>query len=102
VVEKGVVIPMKMNPIRLIGSGTISRCGLVGGVIFLEEVRHKGWGFQVSETQPKSCGLFFLPSACRSKCRTISPSPASCLHALSYTFCQDDNGTYITPRDQGT
>jgi hypothetical protein len=61
----------KNSPYRLIDlnawlpeSGTIRRCGLVGvGVAFLEEIRHWGVGFEVSDAQakPSVSPLFLLP-----------------------------------------
>ena len=51
---------MKENGLhRLIGSGTIQRRGLVGvGVVLLEEVGHRGMGFEVSDAQARPSVAF--------------------------------------------
>ena len=66
---------------------------LVGGVALFEEVCHCGgglWGLICSShTQ---CGTQSPYTACRSRCRTLAPSPAPCLPALCHVSCHDDNG----------
>jgi hypothetical protein len=51
---------MKMAPHRLIGSGIIRRCGLVGiGVVLLKDVCHWGVGSEVPDAQARpSVSLF--------------------------------------------
>jgi hypothetical protein len=52
------------DPHRLIGSGTVRGCGLVGvGVALLEE------GFEVSVAQARPAGLFYLPAAYEPRCK---------------------------------
>lgn len=67
------------GPHRLIDSGTLKRCGLVGeGVLFLEEVCHWGKAFRFQMLKP---GLksFSLSAAYRSWCRTLSSFSSTCL-----------------------
>ena len=52
------------GPYRLIGSGTIRRCGLIGvGVALLKEVCQCGRGFVITEAQARPSGYLFLLSA---------------------------------------
>ena len=49
------------GPQRLIGSGALRRCGLVGGNVSL------GVGFEVSEAQARPDGSLSLPATCQSR-----------------------------------
>jgi hypothetical protein len=60
------------GPHRLIGSGTIRRCGFFGvDVALLEEVCHWRWALRFQMLKPGLVSLF-LPASYGSRCRTFS------------------------------
>ena len=65
-------------------SGTIRRCGLVGGSVPL--------GFEVSEAQARFSVSLFLVPADRDVEELLAPSPGPCLPALHLASLHDDNG----------
>ena len=63
---------------------------LLGGVALLKEMYHRGelWGLKCSS----QAQCLSLPAACRSGCRILSSSPASCLYTYCHVSHPDDNG----------
>lgn len=82
--------PMSLN----IGSGTVSRYGLVGvGVTLLEEPCHCGESFEFSYIQVMPSGahsLYFL--SVDQDIELSVPSPAPCLPAHCHSSHHDSNG----------
>lgn len=70
-------------PHSLIGSDTIKKCSIVGVGMVLEEVRHWGVGFEVSNVQASPS--VSLSVACQSICGTLGYLSASCLPACHHT-----------------
>jgi hypothetical protein len=78
-------------PYRLIGKGSMRRCGLVAvGVALLEEVCHCGKALRSQKLKP---GLVhhFLPAAFGLDVEPSSLSPAPCLPAHPHTPHQGNN-----------
>ena len=72
------------GPHRLIGSGTVRMCGLVGGSVSL------GLGFEVSDAQGRpSVALSLMPA--NPDVELSAPPPAPSLPVRHYAFCHDNN-----------
>ena len=72
---------------RPIGSGTIRRCGLVGGSVSL-------WGralrYPMLKLHPEWNSFLLMPAD--QDVELSAPSPAPCLPAHCHASCHDDNG----------
>ena len=60
-----------------------------GDVALLEEVCHWRQALRFQKLKPGPVSLS-LPAVCRSRCRTLSYSPASCLPVCHYACCRDN------------